>query len=351
MATETYRWFRPDINLRSGTAIVNAGDSAEVGAFALMTRAICQSLGLPAGGTRFLFDYGTATDTFVYARVPELLWPAVSGQLTAAETATVVTTAPAGWSSGTFPFMLMPNPRKKSIILRGDSISAGLGTTTGDTRSIFLTQAINGIAGEALNIPAGVGAGYREGESKSYYIGNMSLGSSSWANTVGQPDAGDANGAAIYPRREDLAFEQRTATLALNGLGSRVLFIYWLGTNDLAYDASLSGADAWARVVSRIASFRSKFPAIKLALCTTMKRLEVSALNNRINDFNVLMRANYAAIGVDGLIDFEANVPQVNIVTGDTTNTTYYTDGIHITNITHGLLGDVARPVLQSLLA
>lgn len=348
MATETYRWFRPDANLRSGTAILNGGDSAELSPFALTTRAFCQALGLPAGGTRYLFDYGVATDTFVYARVPDLLWPGVSAQLTAGELATVVTAVPAGWAVATPPFMLMPNPRKKSIIVRGDSITAGLGTTTGDSRDIWLTQAINGITGETLAIP---GPNYREGESKSYYFGNIALGGSNWANTVPAPDAGDASGQASYPRREDLAFEQRTATLALNGLGSKLLFIYWLGTNDLAYDDSLSGADAWARVVARLSAFRAKFPAVKLALCSIIKRSEASALNNRINDFNVLMRANYAAAGADGLIDFEANVPQVNIATGNTANATYYTDGTHITTVTHGLLAGVARPAIQGFLA
>lgn len=343
MATETYRWFRPDTNLRSGVAIQNGGDSAELSPFALMTRALCQTLGLPAGGTRYLFDYGIATDTFVYARVPDLLWSGVSALLTSAELATVVTTMPAGWTTTTPPLLLMPNPRNKSIITRGDSITAGLGTTTGDPRDIWLTQAINGIPGETLIIP---GPNYREGESKSYYTGNMALGGSSWANTVDQ-----GLGEAVYPRREDLAYDQRTSTLALNGNPSKTLFIYWLGTNDLAYDGTLTGAACWARVVTRIAAFRAKFPSVKLALCTAIKRSESAALNNRVNDFNVLMRANYASVGVDGLIDFEANVPQVNISTGNTGNATYYTDGTHVTTVTHGLLAAVARPVIQALLA
>ena len=343
MATETYRWFRPDTNLRSGAAILNGGDSAELSPFALMTRALCQALGLPAGGTRYLFDYGTASDTFVYARVPDLLWPGVSALLTAAETATVVTTLPAGWTVATPPLMLMPNPRKKSIVAGGDSITAGLGTTSGDPRDIWLTQAINGIVGETLVI---FGPNYREGESKSYYTGNTALGGSTWANTVDQ-----GLGEAAYPRRQDLAYDQRIATLALNGNPSKTLFIYWLGTNDLAYDGTLTGAACWARVVTRIAAFRANFPTVKLALCTVIKRSESAALNNRISDFNVLMRANYASIGVDGLIDFEANVPQVNISSGNTGNATYYTDGTHITTVTHGLLAAVARPVIQSLLA
>ena len=91
-------------------------------------------------------------------------------------------------------------------------------------------------------------------------------------------------------------------------------------------------------------------PAIKIAITTIIKRSELSALNNRINDYNVLARANYLAAGADGLIDFEANIPQLNIATGDTTNTTYYTDGTHVTTVSHGLMGAVARPVIQSLL-
>lgn len=344
MATETYRWFKPDSNLRSGTAILNGGDSAELTPFALMMRAICNARGLPANGTRYLFDYGTATDGSVYARVPDYLWPAVSGDLTAAETSSIVTTLPTGWGVGSFPFTGNPNPRRKNFILRGDSISAGLGTAIGDPREVWLTQALSGISGETLTLTS---PNYREGESKSFYMLNIALGGSSWGNTV--PDsAGDPSGQASYPRREDLAFEQRTATLALNGVSAAALMIYWLGTNDLAYDVTLSAADAWARVATRIAAFRTKFPTVKIALCTVMKRSEGTPLNTRINAFNNLMRANYQSIGANTLIDFEANIPEVNILTGDTNNKTIYTDGTHITTYTHGLLGAYARPILQA---
>lgn len=347
MATETYRWFRPDTKLRSGSTILVGSDTAECDAFSLMTRAVCNALGLPSGGTRHLFDRGNASDGFTYARVPELMWAAVSPYLTTAELATVVTTAPTGWGVATALAFLQPNPRKKSIILNGDSISQGLGTTSGDTRDVFLTQAINGISGETLIYGA---PNYREGESKSFYVGNLGLGSSSWANTIGQPDGNDANQAAQYPRRQDLSYEQRVSTLALNSVADRAIFIYWLGTNDLAYDTSLSGADVWQRVVTRITAFRSKFPSVKLAVGTTIKRSELTPLNSRINDYNNLMRANYASAGITALMDFEANVPQVNISTGNTGNTSVYTDGVHLTTAGQGLLAPVARSVIQSLL-
>lgn len=343
MATETYKWFRPDSNRRDGVAIVNNGDSAETSPFTLMTRAVLRALGLPFGGTRTLFDYGTATDTFVYARCPDLLYSAVSPYLTAAELATVVSVLPAGWTVATPPIALIPNPRKRSIIVRGDSITAGLGTTSGDTRDIWLTQAINGIAGETLSF---AGTPYREAESKNYYLGNMSLGGSNWDNSVAQ-----GLGEEAYPLREALAYAQRTATHAMNSLGSRMLFIYSLGTNDPSYDASVTGAIAWARAAARIAALRAAFPAIKIAIWTLIKRSEASSLNNRLNDYNVLARANYASAGADALIDVEANVPQLNITTGNTGNTTYYTDGTHITTVSHGLVGAVARPVILSQLA
>lgn len=333
MATETYKWFRPDANLRAiygGGAIQAFGDSREVDPKSCTHRYVSKQLSVPSSGTRYLWEVGTATDTFTWIRVPDIFYTAISSLLSDAESATVVSTIPTGWVRGSVISILQPHPLKFNLWVRGDSLKAGLGTTEGDTRGTWPAQLINSIAGEALRW---LNTDYSEGTSDNYQLGNMSLGASSWANTV---DQGTGGNEAVYPRREDLAFGQRTQTLPL--FGRNIGFLYALGTNDLNYDGTVTGAAAWARAAARAAAFKAEFPNIKLGIETLYKRSELSALNNRINDYNVLVRANAAAAGFDKIFDSEALVPQVNIVTGNTADTTYYTDGTHITTVTHGLI-------------
>ena len=341
MAVETYKYFTPDTVLRAeygGALILDGGDSAELAPYTLTQRHICRQLGLPDNKTHYLFRIGTAASV-IWIRVTDNVYSAISPYLTATELATVVSTAPVGFALSSNNIQLQPRSVGTNLILRGDSISAGLGTTTGDTKDTFISQAVNSIAGETLS---SLDVAHRERVSANYKVVNISLGGSSWANT-------NASGNNTYPYREDLAYAQRTQTMPLDGGAANSIFTYWLGTNDLSYEPTLSGADAWARAASRIATLRAEFPLLPIIVCTTMKRSELSALNNRINDYNVLMRANYLTAGANALCDFEANVPQVNLTTGDTTNTTYYTDGTHVTTATHALLAPVFKTAFLSL--
>lgn len=334
MATETYYYFKPDSNLRAaygGAAILDGGDSAEVSPATLCQRAICRSLGLPAYHTQYLFNQGVATDTFTWMRVPAVLYSGISAYLTAAELATATTTMPAGWALSSKMMNLQPHPTKTNVIVRGDSISAGLGTTSGSTNDTYAAQAIGLI--ETLTF----GSDSREAESKNYCLRNLSLGGSSWANTA--PDTTNS-----YPENEAFAYNQRTRTIPMNG--GNCIFIYWLGTNDLSYDETLSAADCWARAAFRIGALAAEFPNLKIIIATTIKRGTGTPLNVRINDYNTLIRANYLSAGAHVLMDFEARVPEVNIVTGNVSNTTYYTDSVHLTTLAHSLLAPVARDAI-----
>ena len=337
MAVETFKYFIYETtNLRAdygGGAIQAFGDSAEVDGLTLTHRHICRELGLPIGHTQYLHGSGNVVGV-AWAKVSDNLYPSISPYLSAAELASVVSSAPVGFVASSAIPLFQPHPVKTTIMARGDSISAGLGTTTGDTRDVYLSQAINLISGETLDY---LDVSYRTSESDNYRLCNISLGSSSWANT-------DASGENTYPYREDIAYPQRTQTIPMNG--GNCIFIYWLGTNDLSYDTGLSGADAWARAATRLTALASEFPNLKIIIGTVVKRSELSALNNRIDDYNTLLRANYLTAGAHVLMDFEAEVSQVNISTGDTTNATYYTDGTHLTTVTHGLLAPVAKTAI-----
>jgi lysophospholipase L1-like esterase len=343
MPTETYKYFRPEAtNLRAAYgsgAIQNGGDSAEITPATLTIRHLCTALNLPASGTDQLFVQGVATDTFTYIRVSDLTYSAISAHLTTAELASVVSTAPTGWTVNATVSRFHPMSRRTTIIVRGDSISAGLGTTSGLPNQVYAKQGIELIAGEVLTALPASASDFRELISRSYALHNISLGGSSWANTVTQ-----GLGEEAYPKREDLAYNQRTLTLPLDDCNSIV--VYWLGTNDLAYDGALTGAQAWTRASARIAALRSAFPNLKIVLGTVIKRSESSALNNRIHDYNVALRAGYVTAGANVLMDFEADVSAVNITTGNTGNTTYYTDGTHLTTAGHALLAPVFRDAI-----
>lgn len=347
MATETYTYFQPDPNLRAaygGGAPQNFGDSKEIYPRDLTLRWVSKRLGRPANGTRYLWEVGMASGV-VWFKVPDLHYAVVSPELSAAELATVQTTAPTGYTRQSNSGVLQPDGDRISLVVRGDSISDGVATTSGKANDTWYAQAINLMSGETIVWDDTTN--YLEGRSKSFRVSNLSLGSSSWDNSVGSPDAGDANKATVYPRREAAAFNQRTKTLPL--FGSRMKFLYWLGTNDGAYDPSVTGADIWARAVARINAFRAEFPNTPLALMTLIKRDESASLNNRLSDFNNLLRANAASMNLT-VFDPEAKVPQMNMVTGNTLDTTYYADKIHPTTAGNGLMAAALKNDLETWL-
>jgi hypothetical protein len=339
MATETYKWFIPEAgNLRAdygGAAILSGGDTAELAPSDLTTRHICRELGLPANATEDLFPYGTATDTNTYMRVPDNLYTAISSYLTTGEVSSAVSSEPAGWTRSSGRASLQPNPLRTNVILRGDSISAGVATTSGIS-DVYAALALNGVETLAFE------NNDREAENSTWKLINMSLGSSSWGNT----NAGETD---TYPEREDLAYNQRTRTLALDT--GTCIFHYALGTNDMSYDTGLSAADAWARATTRLSALKTEFSGLIVCVSTCIKRTENTTLNGRIDSYNDLVRAGEGS-NYDVLIDFEADISAMNISTGDTTNTTYYgADGIHPKTAGQALMAPVALAGYQAAAA
>ena len=330
MAVETYKYFKPDPNLRAaygGGSAVIYGDTRDVTPRELTLRWICKQMGLPAQGTRFLWEVGLAGGV-EWFKVPDLHYAAISSVtngLSAAELATVQSTAPTGYARSSQQGRMQPDDDLITYVHRADSIGAGTSTVTGDTRDTLVAQAINLMAGETLVWDDT--NGYTEGHSKSFRLLNPSIGSSSWDNAVGRPDAADADGATVFPRREKLAFAQRIKTLPLRG--RKMKFGYALGSNDIAYDASVTGAIAWARAEAQLADFRAEFPDTPLCMWTVIKRDELSSLNSRISAFNDLVRGGTSKWAYD-VMDQEALVPEFNVVTGSTLDTNIYnTDRVH----------------------
>lgn len=324
MAAETYKYFRPDGNLRAaygGAAIVDGGDTAEVSPATLTQRHICRVMGWPTAATRFMLDQGVATDTLTWLRVSDLLYPDIvaAGALSEAELATVQSAAPAGWVRNSKSMNMQPDPRRKTIILRGDSICDGLGTTNGK-KDIHFSKAVETIDG-LLNWNDDVTT-LRDAYTPHYRLLNMSLGGSSFGNTV-------TASSYQYPQVEMLAYNQRTRTIPMNS--PDVLLVYAL-TNDLPYDLSLTPAQNWSRAQYRLDAARTEFPLVRLGIITNYKRSEDATLNGRINTYNNLVRAGAAGMTAD-VCDIEGLCSICNIITGNTATAT--TDGTHYTSASH----------------
>lgn len=343
MAVEPYRWFRADLNLRQtygGELIKAGGDSAELTPDMLAHRYFCQRFGYPKNGTRFLWDTGVASGV-TWVRIPEVDWNRFSSELTASELSSVVTSAPAGFTLSSNTPKLQPWPDKFNLLVIGESIPAGLGATPQDTRGTWINFIVNGIPGQNLDYSLD-STNNREAFSEDYAVLNTSLGSSSYDNNG--PNASTANGAAEYPLVQSLAFNQRTDTIPMNS--KNVLLCSTLLTNDLAYDLTVTPQQAWDRARYWVDRVRARNPLTQIQLNTTGKRGELAPLNSRIGATNDLMRDGYAAEGVDFLGDIEALIPELNLVTGDTNNKTFFTDGTHWTSALHMLAADALRPNL-----
>lgn len=339
MPTETYTYFQPETsNLRAdygGAAVLDGGDTAETDVITLTTRHICRALNLPDNGTHYLFQAGTASGAD-WLRVSDDLYSAISSHLTTAELASVVTVEPTGFSTSSKRPAFQPKARKKTLIVIGDSLSAGVSATNAledavAKQALDLIQITSSSTGEPAD---------RGWENDIWALCNTALGSSSWANTNA------TGGEAGYPQRFDLAFNQRYRTLALNG-GTDIYIHVWLGTNDLAYDTSLTGAQAWTRAETAIGQLTTEFPSVPIILGTAIRRSEANSLNDRLDDYNTLMRANYLSAGADHLVDYESANAAFNVNTGDSTNGALYaSDGVHLTTAGYAQCASALRDVL-----
>lgn len=355
MPTESLRYFVASSNLRAeygGGAIQNYGDTAELTKETLCLRYLSQQMDIPKNYTSTIAEIVQSGDgTSQYIKMSDKLYTAILSHLTAGEIATATTTLPAGHTPVSKFSQFQPRGFGVTIIGIGDSITAGLGIPDADLKQNYLSQGINLISGETLVSITTPQTSDRERISKNFKLINLALGGSSFANTVDNSE--DTH---LYPLNLSLAYNQRIKTLPLNGGDGNIVISIWLGTNDLNYDPSLTGADVWARVVTRINAIKSDFPNAKIIFCTMIKRTRSSGYHAEISAFNTLVRANYASIGINAIADFEALVPQYNVTTGDVDNATYYlfngetTDAVHPTLAGHTLFAPVWKDALLSIL-
>jgi len=135
---ETYKYFQPEEStlraIYGGGPIQNGGDSAEVAPYALTQRYIMQVSGYAKNKTNALWRIGRASvpvASSVWCRVSDNLYPSISGYLTAAEIASVTSTAPTGFSIQSDLPMFRQKIGQNTTFFIGDSLSSGVQSTAG----------------------------------------------------------------------------------------------------------------------------------------------------------------------------------------------------------------------------
>ncbi len=342
MSVETYKYFQPDTDLRAefGGSLIQSGTSPEIKAEDLTHRYVLKKLGFPKDKTDFILQEGLVSGA-VWYQVSDPVYTALSSHLTATELASVVSAPPAGFSLNANKPAFTSRSGLKNLHVIGDSLSRGW-LASGALNDSPCVQAINGMAGETL-VEDTTQEADRVWQSENWAVFNNAVAGSSFANTRA------AGGTAVYPERLDLSFNQRHRTIPLSGTAENYIHI-WLGTNDLAYEPLATGAYVWARTEALIGQLKIEHPTTPIIVGTCIRRGENASLNDRIDDFNTLMRANYVSAGADYLVDYETAHASFNSNTGDTTDTSQYNaDGVHLNTAGYGSIGGALQSVLESV--
>ena len=128
--------------------------------------------------------------------------------------------------------------------------------------------------------------------------------------------------------------------------GRRAVLTVLIGANDIASAGSSTQyiTDLRAYCLAR------KKAGWKVLICTILPRTSPSPFNTERNLVNADIVANFVSGGyADAVADFAANTTMG--ADSSSTNTTYYSDGVHPTDAGHVILETIFRPVLNGLLA
>lgn len=318
MATVPMTYFKADPNnlpaAYGGAALLTGRGSAELTAEDIFNRHVVKQLDWLDNGANAIGRTGIATDGFYWWEIPTALYTAISSLMVASQTSSATTTKPAGWAATSYLGKFAGYPDRTLIVIIGDSISVGQGADTPYVDH-HICQAINLIAGETLVFSET----NRFALSKSYCVMNIAISGSAY------------DGVDVYPENWMDAYDQHIKTLPAC---ERMIIVDALGSNDITHNGNEAGSVTWAKAEIFLDKLGVDFPNAKIVKQTIIKRGETSAINTPITDLNALIRSDSSNHSVDYIMDVEANVPELNTVTGDTTDLTVYADGTHL--VTNG---------------
>jgi hypothetical protein len=304
---------------------------------------------------------GTSTSTVL--KVSNSLVAALEPYLHADEWESRTQTNIIAGSGNGIPVEYQVNPSLLSVYIAGDSIDFGVGIKTPSSTDIYPLNYdgmdlyhYSRLAMEAVD-PNVRSESYFTSKSPSqtsndviFYgdkmmINKVAVGGASYANTVGTSDQTD------FIHRFDLKFNQLYRTMNIN---SDTAILIGFGTNDAAYDTSLTAAQLFERESYWVDRFKDYHPSVKVIMATDIKRTTDTTLNARIDALNILRRANYLSIGADYLADFEATHSDFNCLSGtiSTGINGLYADNdlVHPSKLGHYYMKNALIPIFQDLL-
>lgn len=308
-------WFQLDIETRLGAPFpsVTGNDHPWLEAD-IAARILDKAMGYPKSGTLTVLERGTASGA-VWLRCPDRLWGTVQAYLSAAELLTATGTMPTGYALLTGVPRCQPDPRRRNLLVIGDSITQGSGMDTS-----YPALAIGATVAAPWNDATDrerVGNGW-----KLIHLGNGGSRAGSGLAESNMDDDHNSIKAAIYQ--------------AFNLTANDTILIA-LGANDMVDGSGADGAEIWARIASLITSLRGWHPAVRIIVATIIRRTEDAGNRTRAMDCNAAMLAGYVAAGADAVFRADLAHAAFSPDTGDTTHAIYNVDGIH-----PNALGDAA---------
>lgn len=119
--------------------------------------------------------------------------------------------------------------------------------------------------------------------------------------------------------------------------------VIWIGTNDIV--GGVSAATIATNIGTIHAARKTSHPTVKTVICTIVDRVSFDAAKEAVRaTLNADLVANYATYNADAVCNLAADARL-----SDSTNTTYFSDGTHLTNAGYAVVAELLAPVVASL--
>lgn len=308
-------YFQPDPFTRASVAIPSMVlQPAFISAGDITNRALIAAI--PQGdGTNALLERGYAAGV-EWMECPDGLWASVSPHLQGLEATSATATKPTGYARDNDRPRMATLSDRVNVVAITDSLGWNGGSGTAGTDS-YVTQAFQAWAG-ATRAP------WQGDPTAEYMTSTKAL----LHNGNGGSFFGGVN-ATDFSNDHEMMRPVKYTTL---NMSAGDIFYVALGTNDWSNDGAADGAAVWSRAQTFIGGLISDHPTATIIAATIPRRSETAATNDKIAAFNTLLKAGYAALGVDKICDIEQAHPDFSTSTGDSAGSAYL-DGTHFSDV------------------
>ena len=330
------RYFQPDPFTSAGVAIPDmSGQSAYITAGDICNRRLMASIPQEPG-TNALLERGAAGGV-EWMECPDDLWSEVGLFLQGIESGSVTQTAPAGYARNNARPRMARFTDRSNLLAITDSLGWNHGGGGANGTDSYVTQAFQAWAGPTRTP--------WQGDPTAEYV------------TASRTLLHNGNGGSFFEGGDIDDFgndheRMRPIKYTTLGLTGNDIIYVALGTNDFS-NTTISGlvptaAQVWARAQTFVGGLASSFPSAKIIMATLPRRSENSVTNTRHTDYNNLLKAGYAGLGVTAICDIEQAHSNFSTSTGDSTGAAYL-DGTHFSNVGIAAAADYLEATLRTL--